>query len=364
MGALTENGCILVIGTHLFLHRMLSELVVMSQRQKYYYDPETCSFKKVESTWNEWGAYVGQILGLAIILAGFAIWMLDVQWIATPQEQTLKAENKALERQLSQVNDRMSVLSTRLDSLAKRDRTLYRRLFQLKPISEDVRQVGIGGTDPYSKFEKMGKSTEALLRNTTQKLDKLERQVGLQRASYRELYDVAKQRRERLRQLPAIRPANGPIISGFGMRKHPILKVRKMHAGVDFLLQKGTPVMATANGTVKRAEWSRSYGKVIEVRHSKSEYVTRYAHLSKIPDDVHPGAQVQRGDTIGYSGNTGQSTGPHLHYEVRNMDGKALDPMQFFVPDMSPKSYHRLVQRTQRYRMQVQDTTSNSLAAR
>ena len=346
---------------------MLNELAVMSQRQKYYYDPETCSFKKkVDSTWSEWGAYVGQILGLAIILAGLAIWMLDVQWIATPQEQTLKAENEALERQLTQVNDRMSVLSTRLDSLAKRDRTLYRRLFQLKPISEDVRQVGIGGTDPYSKFEKMGKSTEALLRNTSQKLDKLERQVGLQRASYRELYDVAEQRRERLRQLPAIQPVNGPIISGFGVRKHPILKVRKMHAGVDFLLKKGTPVMATANGTVKRAERSRSYGEMIEVRHSKSGYVTRYAHLSKIPDDAYQGAQVQRGDTIGYSGNTGQSTAPHLHYEVRNMDGKALDPMRFFVPDMSPKSYHRLVQRTQQYRMQVQegDTTSNSLAAR
>lgn len=338
----------------------------MNQRQKYYYDPETCSFKRIESTWREWIAYAGQILGLAVVLAGLSVWALDVQWVSTPQEKTLEAEKEALERQLNRVNDRMTVVSTRLDTLAKKDRELYRRLFQIEPISEDVRQVGVGGTDPYSRFEKMGESTETLLRSTAQKLDKLERQISLQRSSYRELHDVAERRRERLRQLPAIQPANGPITSGYGVRRHPILKVRKMHPGVDFLLQRGTPVVATANGTVKSAEWNRSYGNVVELRHPKSGYATRYAHLSKIPDDVYQGAEIQRGDTIGYSGNTGQSTGPHLHYEVRNGEGKTLDPIQFFVPDMSPKSYSRLEQRTQQYRAQVQgnDTAKSSLAAR
>ena len=340
------------------------DAAIMSSEQKYVYDPETCSFKQVESTWKDWLAYAGQIAGLAVILAGLLVWALDRQWIDSPNEQTLKVENEALEHQLDQVNDRMTLLSGRLDSLAKRDQTLYRRLFQMKPISDDVRQVGVGGSDPYTQFDEMGEDIEALLKRTAQKIDKLERQMSLQKSSYRELYRVAKKRQDRLRQLPAIRPANGRIISGYGMREHPILKVRKMHEGIDFLLRRGTPVMATAEGLVKRAERSPSYGKMIEIRHPKSEYMTRYAHLSEIPDDIYRGARVQRGDTIGYSGNTGLSTGPHLHYEVHKLDGRVLDPMQFLVPDMSPKSFRKLERRTQQYRANVEEEASPLQAAR
>lgn len=187
--------------------------------------------------------------------------------------------------------------------------------------------------------------------------------MSLQKSSYQELFDVAKQRQDRLRQLPAIRPANGRIVSNYGMRKHPILKVRKMHEGIDFLLRRGTPVMATAQGTVQRAEESPSFGKVIEIQHPESEYMTRYAHLSEIPDDIYRGAPVQRGDTIGYSGNSGLSTGPHLHYEVHRLDGPALNPMDFLVPDMSPESYRELERRTQQYRASTQGGSS-TVAAR
>ncbi len=334
----------------------------MSQEQTYVYDPESCTFKEVESTWKDWIAYVGQIVGLAVILSGLLVWGMDRQWITSPNEQTLAVENTALERQLDRVNNRMTILSARLDTLAKRDRTLYRRLFEMKPISEDVRQVGVGGTDPYKQFDEMDENAEALLKSTSQKLDKLERQMSLQRSSYRDLYEVAQRRQKRLRQLPAIRPANGPVVSNFGMRQHPILKVRKMHEGIDFLLRRGSPVVTTADGTVKRAESTSGYGKVIEVRHSKSGYMTRYAHLSEIPDDIYPGSSVQRGDTIGYSGNTGLSTGPHLHYEVHKLDGRALNPVRFLVPEMSPESYRKLERRTQQYRANLEDEAASSQA--
>jgi murein DD-endopeptidase MepM/ murein hydrolase activator NlpD len=322
----------------------------MNRESRYVYDPETCSFKEVEATWKDSLAHVGQIVGLAVILAGLLVWGLDRNWIRSPHQETLEVENAALERQLEQVNSQMSLLSGRLDTLAERDRTLYRRLFQMSPISEDVRQVGVGGTDPYKQFEGMEAETESLLKKTAERLDKLERQMSLQKSSYQELYRVAQERRERLRQLPAIRPAEGRIVSNFGMRQHPILKVRKMHEGIDFLLRTGTPVMSTAEGIVKSAEQSPSYGKVIEIQHPESEYMTRYAHLSEIPDDIYRGAEVQRGDTIAYSGNSGLSTGPHLHYEVHALDGKALDPMHFLMPDMNPESYRRLERRTERYR--------------
>jgi murein DD-endopeptidase MepM/ murein hydrolase activator NlpD len=335
----------------------------MSHEQKYVYDPETCSFQRVDTTWKDWTAYVGQIVGLALLLAGGLVWGLDQQWIASPHEQTLAVENAALEHQLDRVNSRMTLLSTRLDSLAERDRTLYRRLFEMKPISEDVRQVGIGGTDPYAQYDGMRKDAEALLKKTAQKLDKLERQMSLQKSSYQELYTVAKQRQDRLRQLPAIRPANGRIVSNYGMRRHPILKVRKLHEGIDFLLRRGTPVMATAGGTVQRAERAPGYGKVIEVKHEKSGYMTRYAHLSEISDDIYRGAEVERGDTIGLSGNTGLSTGPHLHYEVHDLEGGAMNPMRFLMPDMSPESFHELEQRTQQYQADLQSAGASSAQA-
>lgn len=334
----------------------------MDREQKYVYDPETCSFKQVETTWTDWLAHTGQIAGLAVILAGLIFWAVDQRWIASPTEKTLRVENTALEQQLDRVNSRMTTISSRLDTLAKKDRTLYRRLFQMEPISEDVRQVGIGGADPYRQFDELGADTEALLKKTAQRLDKLERQMSLQKSSYKELYDVAKKRQDRLRQLPAIRPANGRIVSNYGMREHPILKVRKMHEGIDFLLKRGTPVMATAEGTIQRAGQSPSYGKVIEVKHPESEYMTRYAHLSEIPDEIYRGAEVERGDTIGYSGNSGLSTGPHLHYEVHQLNGSALDPMHFLMPDMSPESYRTLERRTQQYRASVEESPSVSSA--
>ncbi len=324
----------------------------MNRDQKYYYDPESCTFVEVERTWKDHIAHYGRILGLAVILAGLAVWALDVYWITTPEEQSLKVENQALEQQLNRANGQMSTLAAQLDTLAKKDRKLYRRFFQLEPISDDVREVGVGGSDPYKEFDEMEKDASSLLKKTAKKLDKLERQVSLQGSSYEELKEVAEKRSKRLVQLPAIRPANGPIVSGYGMRRHPVLKVRKMHAGVDFLIRPGTPVMSTGNGEVRRATRSPAYGNFVEIRHPEAGYFTRYAHLSEIPDNIQPGVEVERGDTIGYSGNTGRSTGPHLHYEVHDQSGQTLDPMRFFVPDMSPEQYHELEQRTEAYQDQ------------
>lgn len=318
------------------------------EKQYYYYDPETCSFVEIESTWSTWLRYGGQVVGLGLLLAGLAIWAMDAYWIATPQEQTLRAENQALERQLDAVNGRMATLSAQLDTLAERDQTLYRRLFQMDPIPEDVRQVGVGGADPYDRqFNEFDDPTADLLQETERTLDKLERQMRLQDASYRELTDAAAERQERLDQLPAIQPANGPIVSGFGMRHHPVLEVRKMHSGVDFLLRRGTPVVATGNGVVEDATQNPAYGTHVDIRHPEAGYVTRYAHLSETTDGLRPGRQIERGDTLGYSGNSGRTSGPHLHYEVRTADDEALDPTRFFAPDMTPEAYHELQERTQ-----------------
>ncbi len=314
----------------------------MSQ-QKYYYDPETCSFVEVEERSTNWTRR-GVVTGVsALVLAVFLAWVMDAQWITTPDEVALRAENEALQEQLSQANDRMSGFADRLDALAEADRELYRTLLQAEPISNDVRQMGIGGTDPYAAYDQFDQRTSTLLRETAQTLDQLERQMSLQTSSFRELKQMAAQRQQRLRQLPALRPADGTIISGYGMRMHPTLGVRKMHAGVDILLETGSPVVAPGDGVVKRTGRSSTYGRYVEIEHEAAGYITRFAHLSEIPYRVRRGRSVTRGDTIAFSGNSGRSTGPHLHYEVMDEQGRTLNPVRFFAPDMTPSEYQQLV---------------------
>ncbi len=323
----------------------------MNPDARYYYDEENCQFVEVERGWTDRLRSVGLVLGLALVLTTIAAWALDAHVILTPHERALQSKNQALREQLDRVGNRMSTLSTRLNRLAEKDKEVYRTLLQIEPIAKDVREVGVGGTDLYEKFDHLDGDTGTLLRKTAAKLDKLERQVSLQGASYRELENAMSERRDQFDQLPAIRPSNGRIVSGYGMRHHPILNVRKMHAGVDFLLRTGTPVMATAEGVVRRAKFSPTYGKYVDLYHEEAGYMTRYAHLSAFADGIRRGARVERGQKIALSGNTGRSTGPHLHYEVRKLNNKrSLNPMNFFVPDMTPKEYHQLEQRTKRYR--------------
>ncbi|WP_379553289.1 M23 family metallopeptidase [Qipengyuania sp. DGS5-3] len=115
------------------------------------------------------------------------------------------------------------------------------------------------------------------------------------------------------------------LTSGYGMRTHPILKRRARHRGVDLAAPTGTPVYATADGVVGRADWFSSYGLYVKIDHGGA-LETRYAHMSKLA--VNAGEHVKKGDVIGYVGSTGRSTGPHLHYEVR-VDGQDVNPIQF-----------------------------------
>lgn len=316
--------------------------------QKYYYDPETCSFKEADDASGTWSYRGALVLGIALLLSGAFVLGMDFGWVTTPEEVTLKSENEALQRQLTRANERMQGFTDQLDQLAENDRELYRTLLQTDPISEDVRQMGVGGTDPYEEFSSFDGEASSLLRETAQTLDRLERQMSLQTSSFRELTQMARQRERELRQLPVLRPASGTIISGYGMRMHPTLNVRKMHTGVDFLLETGTPIVAPGDGVVKRTGRSTTYGRYVEVEHEAAGYTTRFAHLSDIPYRVRRGRHVARGDTIGFSGNSGRSTGPHLHYEVMDEQGRTLDPVGFFAPDMTPEEYQALLTKTER----------------
>ncbi|MEM1041438.1 MAG: M23 family metallopeptidase [Bacteroidota bacterium] len=315
----------------------------MSKNSYYYYDHEACTFVEVQPQRRRFFLQSAVVLALAIVFAGAGMWAV-YETSSTPKEVALAQENEALQEQLKANGERFSALSERLDDLAETDRDLYRTIFQADPISDEVRQVGVGGAD-VSTFDGFSETAGELLQENESTLDKLERQVSLQRTSYDELLTLASQRAEAIPQMPAILPTSGPLTSGFGMRRHPIHRVYKMHAGVDFSVPVGTEIYATGDGIVEFAGVSSGYGYNVRIRHPKVKRVTLYAHLSRIPEGVRPGVAVERGDVIGISGNTGLSTSPHLHYEIRRMGSdEAVNPVYSFAPGVKPSEYQALVQ--------------------
>ena len=311
----------------------------MSKNRYYYYDQESCSFKEVKPGRKQ---TIGQVVAVVIATLGLAwviTWSLD-HTIGTPQELALKAENKALQSQLSKVGSQMKSFESKLQELAASDQQIYRTLLEAEPISKNVRQAGIGGSDPYDNFDRYSEGTATLLRKTSKKIDQLQRQIDIQNTSFRQLSNLANERDRWLEQMPILLPVDGPLVSGYGRRMHPILGVRKMHSGIDQVADIGTPVVATGKGIVREARFEPGYGNHVEIKHPETKYATLYGHLSEIK--VEPGQSVERGEVIGLSGNSGRSTGPHVHYEVRQK-GHPVNPVYFFMPSMTPDKYKKLV---------------------
>lgn len=320
----------------------LKRLLYMPSNRYYHYDHETCSFVEVKPKRTRlYTQLLATVVG-ALALTALLTLVFD-RAMESPQELALQEENHALQQQLDLAGQRIEDFATELKELSAADQSLYRLLLQADPISEDVRQVGVGGSDPYQEFNRFSAPTAELLKETTQQLDQLERQFSLQTTSYQELTELAKDHERWLNQMPAIMPANGKVTSFFGMRRHPILKVVKLHPGVDIPVLRGTPVYATGDGIVAAAGYSSGYGYRVLIRHPAAGYETLYGHLSKIPAHIQPGRSVKRGEQIALSGNTGLSAAPHVHYEVHDLDGRKLNPIRFFAPSMTPQQYKALL---------------------
>ena len=315
------------------------------RNQYYYYDQTQCTFVEVKSSREKQLARLGTFLGVSLVFAVLMVLGLGDS-IRTPQEFALKAENEALLTQLQANEERFEEFDFQLGELGKMDQDLYRTILQVDPISDDVKQLGVGGSDLYAKFEKYGSDTRQILTDNATQLDMLQRKLQMQNSSSQDLLKMAKSRASRLLEMPAIMPMEGNLVSGFGTRFHPIDKVRKAHHGIDITAPTGTQVVAAGNGVVTYASRRGNYGNTVEITHKKSGYITRYAHLSTM--DVRVGQRVEKGDNIAKCGNTGRSTGPHLHYEVRQIgSNKPLNPIDFFAPGMSPKEFQKLQKRSE-----------------
>lgn len=300
-----------------------------------YYDPETGKFvtskEQSSSTLLRRTFVTG---GLAVVLGCLLFW--GMKWsVGSPEQLWNQTKNALLTQELQTTQGNLQQYKQQLSKLSHRSQALYRPVLQLD--SSETTPFGIGGALPPYKIA--GNTDNDLLLTTEQTLAELEEQITHQRQNYAQLMKLAQSRQAQFLQRPAILPANGKVSSGYGMRFHPIYRSWRMHEGLDLDTDVGTPVFATGNGIVSFAGRNGGYGRCVYVKHPDTGYETRYAHLSEIPDKIKEDTRVKRGDLIGYSGNSGLSTGPHLHYEVRDSTGKALNPLHFFIPGMTPKRY-------------------------
>lgn len=311
---------------------------------KYYYDTETCKYERVKvSRWDVLLNISGFIV--LVLVAGISLVIIFDTYFESPKAARLKKENEELTFYYDMLSKDMERANEMLQSLQERDNNVYRTIFEAEPIPLSVRNAGVGGVDRYNDLLENGLEREEVILNTFQRIDQLKRQLYIQTKSYDDLLKMAENKSEILATIPAIQPVSNKelrrLASGFGMRVHPIYKVKMMHPGIDFSAPQGTPVYATGGGKVKQIKNSfTGYGKQVIIDHGYG-YVTRYAHLQDF--NVKVGQEVERGQCIGYVGNSGTSTAPHLHYEVFK-DDERVNPIYYFYQDITAAEYEILVQ--------------------
>jgi murein DD-endopeptidase MepM/ murein hydrolase activator NlpD len=313
-------------------------------RIKYYYDTETCKYERVRTKKSDVILNALGIISLTVIMAMGLLYLYS-SYFESPKELILKNEVKELEFYYDQLNEDVELLSKMLNNIENRDDNIYRVVLGAEPIEKSVRNAGIGGADRYADIRENSIEHKELVIGLHEKVDKLRRKLYIESKSQDEVVQLAERKEKLYAAIPAIQPvANKQLIalvSGFGLRIHPIYKVKKMHSGIDFAANIGTPIYATADGKVAVVDVKFSgYGKKIEIDHGFG-YRTRYAHMHDFA--VRVGQNVKRGDLIGYVGNTGVSTAPHLHYEVM-INGIQVDPVHYFFNDLSPGEYERILE--------------------
>lgn len=280
---------------------------------------------------------------LASILFAIVYYVVFTMFFDSPREKILKRELNQMVFQYEFMQKQLVGMNNVLSDLEETDDNIYRTIFEVEPIPGSVREAGMGGVNRYSDLE--GFDNDEIVIETAKAVDKIRKKIYLQSRSYDELIELARNKEEMLASIPAIQPISNKDLkrtaSGWGIRIHPIYKIRKFHYGLDFTAPRGTEVYATGNGKIIFVKSSkRGFGYHIVVDHGYG-YETLYAHLEKF--NVKKGQKVKRGDVIGFVGNTGMSTAPHLHYEVHK-NYKRMNPVNFFYNDLTAEEYDRMIE--------------------
>lgn len=268
-------------------------------------------------------AILGTALVVLLLLTTAAFYTVDwatgVAW--RPGGSPLALDNQALQQQVASYQTQVTAMQADLDEVFAYQQALAAAV-NITPLDAEVRQAGIGGREPLQVTGELSGLRQA------PDLDLLLRQSKIQRAGMAAIIDSLAARDDVRQHVPSIRPCDvGWLSSRFGKRRDPFTGKQAFHRGIDFSVPTGTPVRVTADGVVTKVEKQRGFGRVVKVSHGNG-LETVYGHLQEA--QVKVGQQVSRGEVIALSGNSGRSTGPHLHYEVR-VAGRAVNPLTYIL---------------------------------
>lgn len=312
------------------------------RKVKYIYNKQTLHFEKVTVKW-----YVRLLRFLGLVVTSFVLAVILVilayNYIDSPKEKQLKRELAGMKLQYELLSKRLDQMTEVLKGLEERDDKIYRVIFEAEAIPPSIRDAGSGGSYKYKDLKNYENAD--LMIAVAEKADKVAKKMYIQSKSYDEIAKLIKEKENMLASIPAIQPVSNKDLkrfaSGYGMRVHPVYKTTMMHWGVDFTAPVGTEIYCTGNGKVIDVNYERrGLGYHVVVDHGYG-YQTVYAHMSRVA--VKKGQKVNRGEVLGYVGNTGTSTGPHLHYEVIK-NGKRINPIHYFYNDLTPEEYEKMIE--------------------
>lgn len=310
---------------------------------KYYYNTNTLRYEKLETPFHVKLLRIFGFIAAALVTAAI-ISYIAFQFVGSPNERILQRQNKELKDNYYDLQDELTTLDQQMKELEQRDNDVYRAIFEANPIPDSARAKALENEKEIASVQKI--KDNQLASSILATLNNLKNRAKAQEKSYDEVAALVKDKEKLLAHTPAIQPVNNKdlkrVASGFGYRIDPVYKTVKFHAGLDFSAVQGTPIYATADGTVIRAgNTGNGYGNHVVINHGYG-YETLYGHMVRVK--VRNGQPVKRGEVIGWVGSTGKSTGPHCHYEVHK-NGQKIDPIYFFYNDLNPEQFDLILKK-------------------
>ena len=310
---------------------------------KYYYNTNTLRYEKLEVPLRVKLLRIFGFVAAALVTAGL-ISYVAFQFIGSPKEKILQQQNENLKDNYKDLSNQVQSIQQQMKELEKRDNDVYRAIFEASPIPDSARAKELEIKNEIASILSIKDNQLVSAIMTT--LNNLSSRILVQKKSYDEVDELVKNKEQLLSHTPAIQPINNKdlnrVASGYGYRIDPVYKTTKFHAGLDFSAPQGTPIYATADGTVTTSGNSgNGYGNHVIINHGYG-YETLYGHMVRVKS--RGGQAVKRGEVIGWVGSTGKSTGPHCHYEVHK-NGEKINPIYFFFNDLSPEQFDMLLKK-------------------
>lgn len=313
-----------------------------SENPHYKYNRKTLKYERIDNTMGYRFRKFLKVTFLGVVI-GVGVFIALIFWVPSPAQRRLQEENDRISSQFQLVSKQLDEAIKVMRIIEERDNNFYRVMLQADSIPSILRTTNQKNTTRYDQWDDL--EIGSIVKETSQKMDLLNRMLYVQSNSFDELVTLAQEHEDKLKHIPAIQPVSNKDLkrtaSGYGRRIDPIYKTVRFHKGMDFSAPTGTDIFATADGTITSIGWKQGYGNCIVIDHGY-DYETLYAHIHKFQKGLRRGSKVSRGDVIASVGNTGKSTGPHLHYEVR-YKGVHQNPQNYYFLDLTPEEYDEMI---------------------